>query len=590
MNANALLSWLVLLPLAGGLILLLMPKDRWRLIRAWTLVTMTITFVLSVLVLLRMEPGAGFSESVRIPWIPSLGIDYFLGVDGISVYLVLLTTLLSPLVVLSAWRAVTERVRGFHFLMLLLETAMLGTFLSLDLFLFYVFWELMLIPMYLLIGVWGGPRRVYAAVKFILYTIVGSLLMLVAILALYFDHHARTGVYTFNLLSLYETVLSPGRQALLFAAFALAFAIKVPIFPLHTWLPDAHVEAPTAGSVILAGVLLKMGTYGFLRFALPLFPDAAHAAQPLFLTLAVIGIIYGALVAMVQTDIKKLVAYSSVSHLGYVMLGLFSFNLQGFSGGLFQMLSHGLSTGALFLLVGVVYERRHTREIADFGGLAQVVPWFATVFVLVTLSSIGLPGLNGFIGEFLVLLGAFGSHHWAAVLAAAGVVLGAVYMLWLVRRFLFGPITQEENRKLVDLTGREIACFAPILILIVALGVQPRPLLDRMEPSLNAALALTKAGADRSEALETLRRSVPGLEAEAENRGGAVLPVRTEGAVLRVRTDGAVLPARADGAVLRVRTDGAVLPARTDGAVLRVRTNGAVLPARADAAAREALR
>jgi NADH-quinone oxidoreductase subunit M len=508
-GASTILSWVVFLPLAGALIVSLLPKERAGLIRLLTLAAMGITFVLSALALARMDKIAEFQLVARFPWIQSLGVEYFLGADGISIYLVLLTTLLSPIVVLSAFRAITERVKEFHVLFLVLETGMLGTFLALDVFLFYIFWELMLIPMYLLIGVWGGPRRVYAAVKFILYTIVGSLLMLVAILVLYFEHHTQTGVYTFNLLELYNTSLTPARQGLLFAAFALAFAIKVPVFPLHTWLPDAHVEAPTAGSVILAGVLLKMGTYGFLRYALPLFPDAARAAQPLFLTLAVIGIIYGALVALAQTDIKKLVAYSSVSHLGFVMLGLFCFNLQGFSGGLFQMINHGLSTGALFLLVGVVYERRHTREIAEFGGLARFVPWFAAVFILVTLSSIGLPGLNGFVGEFLILLGAFGANRLAAVLAGLGVILGAVYMLWLVRRFLFGTVTREENRTLRDMNARELWALAPILLFIVYLGVHPQPFLQRMEPSLKATLALTQSGPARVEAVDRLRRALP---------------------------------------------------------------------------------
>jgi NADH-quinone oxidoreductase subunit M len=509
-QSTNLLSALVFLPAAAALLFLFVPKERKTLLRAGTLAVMGATFLLSCLALSRMDRIAGFQLAVKVPWIPALGIDYFLGIDGISVYLVLLTTLLSPLTVLSAWRGVGERIKEFHILMLVLETGMLGAFLALDLFLFYVFWELMLLPMYLLIGVWGGPRRIYAALKFVLYTIVGSLLMLVAILALYHDHQAQTGVATFNLIELYRTALSPGRQMLLFSAFALAFAIKVPVFPLHTWLPDAHVEAPTAGSVILAGVLLKMGTYGFLRFAIPLFPEAAHAAQPLFLTLAVIGIVYGALVAMVQTDIKKLVAYSSVSHLGFVMLGLFSFTPQGYSGGLFQMINHGLSTGALFLLVGMIYERRHTREISEFGGLTRVVPFFAASFLLVTLSSIGLPGLNGFVGEFLVLLGSFGASHAATVLAATGVVLGAVYMLWLVLRFLFGPLSNEANRSLRDLSGREAIVLAPILLFIVYLGVHPFPFLFRMEPSLEAALSLSRSGPERAAVLDELRLTLPG--------------------------------------------------------------------------------
>ncbi|MDM7915000.1 MAG: NADH-quinone oxidoreductase subunit M, partial [Candidatus Eisenbacteria bacterium] len=446
MQGPGLLSLILGLPLAGSILLLFLPKDRPEASRLFALGISLATFVASLPLLAGFEKNAAMQFVENIPWITAFGIHYHLGVDGISLFLVLLTTFLTPVVVLSSWRDVRERVRAFHSMILLLEVGMLGAFVALDLFLFYIFWELMLIPMYVLIGVWGGPRRIYAAVKFVLYTIVGSLLMLVGILALYFLHRGQTGVGTFDLIALRETALPPGTQAWLFGAFALAFAIKVPIWPLHTWLPDAHTEAPTAGSVILAGVLLKLGTYGFLRFAIPLFPDAAARFQPLLLTLAAIGIVYGALVAMVQTDIKKLVAYSSVSHLGYVMLGLFSFNLEAFSGALYQMLNHGLSTGALFLLVGILYERRHTRQIADYGGIAKRVPLYTAAFLLVTLSSIGLPGLNGFVGEFLILLGAFGANRTAAIVSTTGVVLGAAYMLWLTQRFLFGPMRHEENR------------------------------------------------------------------------------------------------------------------------------------------------
>lgn len=486
---ESLLSVIVFLPLVAGALLMLVPKDQHQIFRWGAFAAMLATFGLSLTLIPRFQSIAQMQFVTEMPWIPAFGIEYHLGVDGISFFLLLLTNLLGPILVLSAFNSVQERVKEFYILLLVLQTGMLGTFASLDVFLFYVFWELMLLPMYLLIGVWGGKRRIYAAVKFVLYTIVGSLLMLVAILVLYFQHHAQTGVYTFDLLELYGTDLAMSTQMWLFAAFALAFAIKVPVFPLHTWLPDAHVEAPTAGSVVLAGVLLKMGTYGFVRFAIPLFPDAAVQAQTLFLVLAVIGIIYGALVAMVQTDIKKLVAYSSVSHLGYVMLGLFSFNLLGSSGALYQMLGHGLSTGALFLLVGMIYERRHTRDIAEFGGLATGLPYFSFAFIVVTLSSIGLPGLNGFVGEFLVLLGAFGENRWAGTLATSGVVLGAIYMLWLVRRFLFGPLTNPENANLSDLSPREWLVLAPLLVMIVVMGVMPRPFLSRMEPSLEAALA-----------------------------------------------------------------------------------------------------
>jgi NADH-quinone oxidoreductase subunit M len=372
--------------------------------------------------------------------------------------------------------------------MLILEIGMLGAFIAIDLFLFYVFWELMLVPMYFIIGVWGGTRRIYAAVKFVVYTMAGSLLMLVAIIYLATRHAQVSQVLTFDLLQIYNTHLPLREQWLLFLAFALSFAIKVPLFPFHTWLPDAHVEAPTAGSVILAGVLLKLGTYGFLRFAMPLFPDAALAAAPIFIALAVVGIIYGAVVAMMQADIKKLVAYSSVSHLGFVMLGLFVLNVHGLQGSIYQMLNHGLSTGALFLLVGMIYDRRHTRLIEEFGGLWKQVPVFSTLLLVVTFSSIGLPGLNGFVGEFLILLGAFNATPpWTAA-AATGVILGAIYMLWMFRRVIFGPLTNPENQKLQDLNARELCLIAPVLALILLMGLYPQPFLSRMKPSVDLAL------------------------------------------------------------------------------------------------------
>ncbi len=486
---DSLLSIVVFLPAAAAALLMMVPKEQHGLFRNGALAAMVATLLASIPLLTGFQTHAEMQFVTKAAWIEDFGIQYYIGLDGISLFLVLLTNVLGPLVVLSAFKAVDTRVKEFYILLLILQTGMLGAFVALDLFLFYFFWEVMLLPMYLLIGVWGGQERVYAAVKFVLYTIVGSLLMLVAILALYFIHHAQTGIYTFDLMALMQTDVPLNTQIWLFLAFGLAFAIKVPLWPLHTWLPDAHVQAPTAGSVVLAGVLLKMGTYGFLRFAIPLFPEAAVQMQKPILILSVIGIVYGALVAMVQTDIKKLVAYSSVSHLGYVVLGLFSFNMLGASGSLYQMLGHGLSTGALFLLVGIIYERRHTREISAFGGLAKGLPFFTFAFVFTTLSSIGLPGLNGFVGEFLVLLGAFGESPWIGAIAASGVVLGAAYMLWLVRRFLFGANDNPENQDLADLSGREWLVLAPLMILMVYMGVQPKPFLDRMEPALEKAYA-----------------------------------------------------------------------------------------------------
>jgi NADH-quinone oxidoreductase subunit M len=429
-------------------------------------------------------------------WMPTLGVSFHVGVDGISLLLVLLTTFLMPIALASAWHAIEDRTKEFVVTMLLLETGMLGVFVSLDLFLFFVFWEAMLIPMYLIIGVWGGGNRIYAAVKFVLYTMAGSALMLVAILALYYQHGVATGTYTFDLPTVARWVLPPGLgQNLMFLAFALAFAIKVPLFPFHTWLPDAHVEAPTAGSVILAGVLLKMGTYGFLRFCLPLFPDATLTFAPLVFALALIGIVYGAWVSTVQPDLKKLVAYSSVSHLGFVMLGLFTLNQQGVVGGLIQMINHGLSTGALFLMVGMIYERRHTRLIAEFGGLWKVVPAFSTLFLVVVLSSLGLPGLNGFVGEFLVLVGAFQVNPWLAAVATTGIIFAAVYLLWMYQRVAFGEVTHEDNRRLTDLTPREWALLAPVLVLIVWIGVYPTAFTGKTEATIAALLAQVESKA-----------------------------------------------------------------------------------------------
>jgi NADH-quinone oxidoreductase subunit M len=486
-----LLTAVTFLPALGALALTLVPS---RLGQAHRVVGLGVTLLTLAVALPLWFGFDGDSADMQFEevhrWMPTLGVGYHVGIDGISLLLVLLTTFLTPLALASAWHAIEDRTKEFVITMLLLETGMLGVFVSVDLFLFFVFWEAMLIPMYLIIGVWGGGNRIYAAVKFVLYTMVGSALMLVAILSLYYQHGAATNVYTFDLLTLARWVIPPGTaQNLMFLAFALAFAIKVPLFPFHTWLPDAHVEAPTAGSVILAGVLLKMGTYGFVRFCLPLFPDATFTFAPLVFALAVIGIVYGALVSMVQPDLKKLVAYSSVSHLGFVMLGLFTLTPQGMVGGLLQMVNHGLSTGALFLMVGMIYERRHTRLIAEFGGLWKVIPAFSALFLVVTLSSLGLPGLNGFVGEFLVLVGAFQVNRVMAAVATTGIIFAAVYLLWMYQRVAFGEVTHDENRRLTDLTPREWAVLVPVLVFIVWIGVAPTVFTGKTEATIAALLA-----------------------------------------------------------------------------------------------------
>jgi NADH-quinone oxidoreductase subunit M len=500
---SGLLSTVTFLPALGAVLVFLLPRRAEALARQVALAVTVATFVVSLPLYFGFNPATPDYQFVeQRAWMPTLGVAYHLGVDGISLLLVLLTTFLMPLALLSSWSSVEARWKEFAITMLLLETGMVGVFVALDLFLFYIFWEAMLIPMYLIIGIWGGANRVYAAVKFILYTLFGSLLMLVAILALYFQHGAATGTYTFDLPVLAKFVLPGGlNQNLLFLAFALAFAIKVPMFPFHTWLPDAHVEAPTAGSVILAGVLLKMGTYGFLRFCLPLFPQASLQFAPWIFALAVIGIVYGAWVSTVQPDIKKLVAYSSVSHLGFVMLGLFTLTAQGLVGGIIQMVNHGLSTGALFLLVGMIYERRHTRLIADFGGLWSVMPAFSAILLIVSLSSLGLPGLNGFVGEFLILVGTFQVNRTAAVLATTGIIFAAVYMLWMYQRVIFGEVTREENRRLSDLTPREWAVLLPVVLFIVWIGVYPAPFTGVTEASVQALIAQTQAKAAATAAL-----------------------------------------------------------------------------------------
>ncbi len=485
-----LLSLLIILPLLGALALLLLPRASDRAARGIALATTLVTFAVSVVLFASFRATAEMQFVERVAWIPQLGISWYVGVDGLSILLVMLTTFLMIIAIGGSWNGITERVKEYHILFLLLEAALIGVFVALDLFLFYVFWEFTLIPMAFLIGIWGHGRRVYAAIKFILFTMLGSTLMLVAMLVLVFANRDATGALTFALSDLLKTPVPLALQPILFAAFALAFAIKVPMFPFHTWLPDAHVEAPTAGSVILAGVLLKMGTYGFIRFNLPLFPEAARSFAPILVVLALIGIIYGALVSIVQKDIKSLVAFSSVSHLGFVMLGLFALNAQGMSGGILQMVNHGLSTGALFLLVGMLYERRHTRLIADFGGVAKVMPIYAAFFLLVMFSSVGLPGLNGFVGEFLILVGAFRANVWYAAFAATGVVLSAIYLLWMYQRAMAGPITREENRTLKDLSPREIALLAALAVFIIWIGVYPRTFLDPIQTSVANLLGM----------------------------------------------------------------------------------------------------
>ncbi len=474
-----LLTLTIFSPLIGLIPLLLLPRGRDREMKVITFLVSLITLSLTLLLFVRFKGTGEFEFQEVVPWFKGYSIDYRIGIDGFSLPMILLSALLVPLVILSSWTDLKQNVRGFLVFLILLETGMMGVFAALDLFLFYVFWEAQLIPMYFLIGIWGGSRRIYAAVKFVLYTMAGSLLMLAAILYLYF-----AGGHSFNLSSLYNLTLPAQTQMILFAAFALAFAIKIPLFPFHTWLPDAHVEAPTGGSVLLAGVLLKMGTYGLIRFAMPLFPQAMLAFLPLLQVLAVIGIIYGSLVAMVQPDLKKLVAYTSVAHLGFVVLGIASLNPQGVAGAAIQMVNHGISTGALFLLVGMIYERRHTRQIADFGGLAKVMPLFAVCFLIVTLSSIALPGTNGFIGEFLILLGTFRANPLVASFAATGVIFGAVAMLWMFQRVFFGPVSHEENKNLNDMTLREIVLMLPLFLLIFAIGIAPGFLLKKMEKSV----------------------------------------------------------------------------------------------------------
>lgn len=503
------LSFLTFVPLVGAILLMFFDRRAETGMRWFALVFMLTDFVGSLVVYFLFDPATGTMQlGEQHVWVATWGISYKIGIDGISLFLVLLTTLLGPIVILASWTDIKLKVREFLISLLVLQTGMIGVFVALDLFLFYVFWEIMLIPMYLLIGVWGNPaRKLYAAIKFVLYTIVGSLLMLVAILVLYFMAGNATGEYTFDLMKLLDFNVPLYAQFWMFLAFFLAFAIKVPMFPFHTWLPDAHTEAPTVGSVVLAAVLLKMGTYGFIRFAIPLFPNAAQDATWWISVLALIGILYGAWVAMVQVDVKRLVAFSSVSHLGFVMLGMFAMTVEALEGSVIQMINHGLSTGALFLIVGMIYERRHTRLIEDFGGISKVMPLYAVFFMIFTLSSIGLPGLNGFVGEFLILLGTFKVAKWYAIIAASGVIFAAVYMLWMYQRVMFGEVTNPKNLGLKDLCPREVTVLVPLVVFCVWIGVYPTTFLKPMEPSVKHFITQVETKRSRILEIEKTRKA-----------------------------------------------------------------------------------
>ena len=557
-----LLLALLALPFVGAIVVALMPRADVQGQRHMGMVFTSLTFLVSIGLIAGFKVHTGGMQfEVSFPWVRSLGINFHVGIDGISLWLVLLATVLSPIVMLSTYKAITDRVKEFVISLLVLEMALIGALVALDLFVFYVFYEIMLIPMYLMIGIWGHGDKIYASMKFVLYTLVGSLLMLVAIIYVYVTHGQATGDYTFDYLVLTQSVWSEPAQLWLFAAFALAFAIKVPMFPLHTWLPDAHTQAPTAGSVMLAGVLLKIGTYGLLRFAIPLFPWAAAAYAPYISVLAVIGIIYGALVAFAQTDAKKLVAYSSVSHMGFIVLGMMAMNVTGLEGSLYQMLNHGISTGGLFLAIGLLYERRHTHDLDQYGGLWKRMPVFAGMFMVIMLSSAGLPGLNGFVGEFLILVGAF-THHQVqtaeglpyfiyhsrllTAVAAIGVVLGAVYLLHLFQKLMFGPITQPKNADIEDASWREILTFAPLIVLIFVMGIYPKPILTRMTSSVKLFLQDYKVKFKASEGYRGDPKRLPELRSRSRYpvsrlsapRAGAVkrvMHIREKAKRVRVR-------------------------------------------------------
>jgi len=477
------LSIVLFTPLAGLLVLLFLPSSNPRLIKLWANIAAFLGFLVSLPLVFQFDRTKQWAFEEQASWIPSIGASYHLGIDGLGLLLVMLTTLVGFIAVLSSWNAIENRLKEYYAFLLLLQTAMLGVFLSLDLLLFFVFWETTLVPMYFIIAIWGGQRRAYAAIKFIIYTLIGSVLMFLGILTLYTQHYAQYQFYSFDLAELMRTSLAPSLQWWVFWAFFVGFAVKVPMFPFHTWLPDAHTEAPTAGSVILAAVLLKMGTYGFLRFSLPLLPESAKnpTIVNIMAVLSIIGIVYGALACLMQTDWKKLVAYSSVSHLGFCTLGIFALNPAGISGSIIQQVNHGISTGMLFLIVGIVYERRHTRAISEYGGLMKVMPIFTVVFLIASLSSLGMPVLNGFIGEIAILQGAYQmSFNWA-FWGAVGIALGAAYLIWLFQRTMLGEVS-EKNSKLRDLSWREIAVFAPLIAWAFWIGLNPQPyftLLDR---------------------------------------------------------------------------------------------------------------
>jgi NADH-quinone oxidoreductase subunit M len=479
-----LLSLILFTPLAGLLVLILLPGNNKNLIRIWANLVGLAGFFISLPLVRRFQNAApGFQFEEKLDWIPALGAHYHIGIDGISLLLIMLTTLMGFLAILCSWSAIQDRVKEYYAMFLLLQAGMIGVFISLDFFLFYIFWELVLVPMYFIIGVWGGPRKLYAAIKFFLYTLAGSVLMLLGILTLYFRHYEQFHFYSFEIADLMRVSMPLGTQQLVFWAFFIGFAIKVPMFPFHTWLPDAHVEAPTAGSVILAAVLLKMGTYGFLRFSLPLLPQASKDLKivQILAVLSIIGIIYGALVSLMQSDWKKLIAYSSVSHLGFCTLGIFSLNPNGIAGSVLQQINHGISTGMLFLIIGVIYERRHTREISEYGGLAHVMPRFAKIFAFAMLSSAGLPLLNGFVGEFTIMQGAFEANRLWAVFAVTGVIFGAAYLLWLYQRTMLGQVTNGKNLTIPDMNFREMAVFAPLIVWAIWIGVYPKPYFDILQ-------------------------------------------------------------------------------------------------------------